>query len=62
MCILANPIHGVKPFLKETKFNCFDIWQKIDTDYERPFLAIQNVRNLESADLNHETENGQSIF
>ena len=49
MCILANPIHGVKPFLKETKFNCFDIWQKIDTDYERPFLAIQNVRNLKKS-------------
>ena len=22
-CILANPIHGVKPFLNNTKFNCF---------------------------------------
>ncbi len=45
-CILANPIHGVKPFLNNTKFNCFDIWQKIDTDYPRPFLAVQTVRNL----------------
>ena len=49
ICILANPIHGVKPFLKDTKFNCFDIWQKIDTDYKRPFLAVQNVRNLKKS-------------
>ena len=51
ICILANPIHGVKPFLKDTRFNCFDIWQKIDTDYKRPFLAVQNVRNLKKVCL-----------
>ncbi len=49
LCILVNPIHSVKPFLKNTKFNCFDIWQKIDTNYERPFLAVQNVRNLKKS-------------
>jgi hypothetical protein len=32
--------------LNNTEFNCFDIWQKIDTDYPRPFLAVQTVRNL----------------
>lgn len=48
-CILANPIHGVKPFLKNTNFKCFDIWQKIDTNYKRPFLAVQNVRNLKKS-------------
>ena len=46
ICILANPIRTVKPFLKNTGYNCFDIWQKIDTNYERPFLAVQHVRNL----------------
>ncbi len=48
-CILANPIHGVKPFLNNTRFNCYDIWQKIDTDYPRPFLAVQTVRNLKKS-------------
>ena len=45
-CILANPLLSVKPFLNDTNFKCFDIWQKIETSYERPFLAVQNVRNL----------------
>jgi len=45
-CILANPLLSVKPFLNDTNFKCFDIWQKIETNYERPFLAVQNVRNL----------------
>ena len=49
LCILVNPIHSVKPFLYNTNFNCFDIWQKIDTDYKRPFLAVQNVRNLKKS-------------
>ncbi len=48
-CILANPIHGVKPFLNNTNFKCFDIWQKVDTDFPRPFLAVQNVRNLKKS-------------
>ena len=45
-CILATPIWSVEPFMNNTQFDCFDIWQKIDTDYKRPFLAVQNVRNL----------------
>ena len=49
ICILANPIHSIKSFLKNTKYNCFDIWQKIDTNYKRPFLAVQNVRNLKKS-------------
>ncbi len=48
-CILANPIHVIKPFLHNTNFNCFDAWQKIDTNYKRPFLAVQNVRNLKKS-------------
>ena len=46
LCVLVNPIWSVKPFLNNTKFNCFDIWQKVETDYKRPFYAVQNVRNL----------------
>ncbi len=46
MCILANPMWSVKPFLNNSKFSCFDVWQKIETNYQRPFLAVQNVRNL----------------
>ena len=49
ICILANPVHSVKPFLVNSKFKCFDIWQKIDTDFKRPFLAVQNVRNLKKS-------------
>lgn len=49
LCILANPIHSIKPFLYKTNFKCYDIWQKIDGDYKRPFLAVQNVRNLKKS-------------
>lgn len=49
ICILVNPIHSVKPFLVNSNFKCFDIWQKIDSDYQRPFLAVQNVRNLKKS-------------
>ena len=60
LCILANPIHSVKPFLNKNNFDCFDSWQKIDTDYKRPFLGVQNVRNLKKSkpykcELIHET-------
>ena len=47
-CILANPLLSVKLFLKNTEYTCFDIWQKIETDYQRPFLAVQNVRTRRS--------------
>ncbi len=49
LCILANPTHTVKPFLNNTNFRCFDIWQKIDTNYKRPFYAVQHVRNLKKS-------------
>ena len=49
LCVLANPIHGVKHFLDNTNYKCFDIWQKVDTDYKRPFYAVQNVRNLKKS-------------
>ena len=45
-CILVNPIHTVRPYLAKTNYKCFDIWQKIDTEFSRPFLAVQHVRNL----------------
>ena len=46
LCILANPLLSVKLFLENTNYKCFDIWQKVETNYQRPFLAVQNVRNL----------------
>ncbi len=49
LCILTNPIHTVKPFLNNTNFDCYDIWQKIDTNYKRPFFAIQHVRNIKKS-------------
>ena len=48
-CILTSPIHSVKPFLKKSKFDCYDIWQYVDTNYQRPFLAIQHVRNIKKS-------------
>ena len=46
MCILVSPAHSVEPFLFKTKYDCFDKWQLIDTNYARPFLAVQHVRNI----------------
>ena len=48
-CILVSPLHSVKPFLDKKKFNCFAQWQLIDTNYKRPFLAVQHVRNLKKS-------------
>ena len=48
-CILVSPLHSVKPFLDKNKFNCFAQWQLIDTNYKRPFLAVQHVRNLKKS-------------
>ncbi len=45
-CILTSPIHSVKPFLSKQQFDCFDIWQYVDAGYQRPFLAVQHVRNI----------------
>jgi len=46
ICILASPGHTVEPYFYKSKFNCFDKWQLIETDYKRPFLAVQHVRNI----------------
>ena len=46
ICILTNPIYSVKPFLDQKKYNCFDIWQYVDAGFQRPFLAVQHVRNI----------------
>ena len=48
-CILVSPLHSVKPFLNSDKYNCFGQWQLIDTNYKRPFLAVQHVRNLKKS-------------
>ena len=48
-CLLASPLWGVKPFLANSKFKCFGPWSLIDSDYQRPFYAIQNVRNLKKS-------------
>ena len=61
-CILTNPMHTLKPFLYDTQFNCFDIWQKIDSDFERPFLAVQHVRNLKKNLPYNCTEVHQTYF
>ena len=45
-CILASPPWLVEPFLDKKLYNCFGLWQEIDTNFPRPFLAVQNVRNL----------------
>jgi len=46
LCILVSPLYSVKPFLDPKSFNCFGSWQLIDTNYKRPFLAVQHVRNI----------------
>ncbi len=43
-CILT--IWSAKPFLDSKLYNCFGAWSLIDSNVKRPFLAIQNVRNL----------------
>ncbi len=45
-CILLTPSWLVRPFLDDELYKCFGFWGEIDSDYPRPFLAIQNIRNL----------------
>ena len=46
-CILAISGHTVGPYFLETKYDCFDKCAvNLDTNYSRPFLAIQHVRNI----------------
>ena len=43
-CILTT--WTAKPFLDPKSYSCFGTWSEIDSDFTRPFWAIQNVRNL----------------
>jgi len=45
-CVLASPTWTIKPFLDEKLYSCFGIYQDIESGFQRPFLAVQNVRNL----------------
>ena len=46
LCVLSSPGHTVEPYFHKSKYDCFDRWQLIDTNYKRPFLAVQHVRNI----------------
>ena len=43
-CILAPWL--VQPFLDSKTYSCFGLWGAIDSDFARPFWAVQNVRNI----------------
>jgi len=43
-CVLTT--WSTRHFLDKDFFSCFDTWSAIDSDIDRPFWAIQNVRNL----------------
>jgi len=43
-CVLTT--WSARHFLDSNFFSCFDTWSAIDTDINRPFWGIQNVRNL----------------
>tara|TARA_Y100000310_G_scaffold213041_1_gene213936 strand:- start:6838 stop:8427 length:1590 start_codon:yes stop_codon:yes gene_type:complete len=45
-CILVTPPWLVQPFLDSNSYSCFGLWQDIDSNFPRPFWAVQNVRNL----------------
>ncbi len=45
-CILVNPSWLIKPFLDSKLYSCYGLLQDIDSDFARPFWAVQNVRNL----------------
>ena len=45
-CILVGPIWSIKSFLDEKLFDCYGSWGSIDSNYPRPFLAVQHLRNL----------------
>ena len=44
--MLVSPVWSVRPYLDPKKFNCFSSWGAIDSNYKRPFWAVQHVRNL----------------
>lgn len=45
-CILVNPPWQIKSFLNTEHYSCFGLWGDIESDFQRPFFAVQNMRNL----------------
>tara|TARA_B110000438_G_scaffold277100_1_gene299425 strand:- start:342 stop:1073 length:732 start_codon:yes stop_codon:yes gene_type:complete len=45
-CILTNPPWMIDSFLENSGFSCFGLWGEIDSNFKRPFWAVQNMRNL----------------
>jgi hypothetical protein len=45
-CILVSPPWLIQSFLDSSSYSCFGLWQEIDSDFPRPFWAVQNVRNI----------------
>jgi hypothetical protein len=45
-CILTNPPWMIDSFLDNSDFSCFGLWGEIDSNFKRPFWAVQNMRNL----------------
>ena len=45
-CILTNPPWMIDSFLENSGFSCFGLWGDIDSNFKRPFWAVQNMRNL----------------
>ncbi len=45
-CVVVSPLWSVKHFLDSKIFSCFGHWGKMDSNFSRPFWAIQNNRNL----------------
>jgi len=56
-CVLVSPLWTAKHFLSKkhnsdrNDFNCFGSWSDVDSNFERPFWAIQNVRNLKKSEI-----------
>ena len=48
-CLVLSPIDTIKPFLKNSNYNCYLPWGAINSKLERPFYAIQTGRNLKSS-------------
>ena len=41
-----NPPWQIKSFLNTEHYSCFGLWGDIESDFQRPFFAVQNMRNL----------------
>ena len=49
-CVLVSPLWTIKHFLNQEVFNCYGHWSEIDSNFSRPFWAVQNVRNLKKGE------------